>query len=265
MKRFLFSLVLLAAACTGLFGPVAAQDENPLTNPVTLLVPEVISVRPHDPQAFTQGLLMYNGSLFESTGQYGESTLREVDPETGDVLRSIPIDEAYFAEGLERVGDKLIQLTWKAGIAFIYNLDTFEQIGTFNYEGEGWGLCYDGTYLFMSDGSPFLEIRDPETFELIFRGLVTAQGSAVVNLNELECVGDSIYANVWMTDYIVKIDKTDGVVSAIIDASGLLTNEEAAAANVLNGIVYNPETDTFLITGKDWPKIFEVRFVPMEG
>jgi glutaminyl-peptide cyclotransferase len=267
MKRLLSgaSLLILVMLC---ISPTltSAQDENPLGDPIEMLVPEVISVYDHDPAAYTQGLLMYDGTLYESAGQYGESTLRQVELETGDVLRSIDIPEEYFAEGLERVGDKLIQLTWQEHIAFIYDLETFEQVGSFAYEGEGWGLCFDGTHLFLSDGSPFLTLRDPETFEPIFSGLVTVQGSPVQNINELECVDDYIYANVWKTNYILKIDKQNGVVVAAIDASGLLSEEESAnldaGAEVLNGIAYNPKTDTFLLTGKHWPKIFEVRFVP---
>ncbi|NLX10833.1 MAG: glutaminyl-peptide cyclotransferase [Chloroflexi bacterium] len=271
MKRLPFRMLLLlavlaAAALTGVLGPAAAQGGDPF-GPVEMLVPEVIEVREHDLAAYTQGFLLHEGRLFESTGQYGASTVREVDPETGDVVRSIDVPEEYFGEGLERVGDRLIQLTWKENTAFVYDLETFEQIDTFTYEGEGWGLCSDGEYLFMSDGSPFLSIRDLETFEVVFEGMVTVQGQPVMNINELECVGDSIYANIWHTDYIIQIDRMNGVVTALIDASDLLTEEERAELgeqDVLNGIAYNPETDTFLITGKRWPKMFEVRFVPAE-
>ncbi|MBN1562256.1 MAG: glutaminyl-peptide cyclotransferase [Anaerolineae bacterium] len=245
-----------------------AQSDNPLFAEVEILKPEIISVRDHDASAYTQGLLLYEGSIYESTGRNGESTLREVDPATGKVLRSIDVPEEYFAEGLALVGDSLIQLTWKAQVAFIYDRATFEQTGTFAYEGEGWGLCYDGQYLYMSNGSPFLTVRDPETFDVIFSGLVTAQGSIVDNLNELECVGDYVYANVYQTNYIVRIDKTNGVVTAIIDAADLVPADERDAswttADVLNGIVYLPDSDTFLITGKYWPKMYEVIFVPVE-
>ncbi len=265
--RFGPLVILLAAVLAVAFGSALAQDENPLYESVQFLVPEVISVREHDPAAFTQGFLFYNGSIYESTGRYGESTLREVNPDTGAVIRQISIPEQYFAEGLERVGDRLIQLTWKAGIAFVYDINTFEQVGTFDYTGEGWGLCSDGRYLYMSDGSPFIDLRDQQTFEVIFSGLVTAQASIVERINELECVGDYIYANIWQTNYIIKIDKTNGVVVAIIDATNLLTPDERAsldAQEVLNGIAYDPDTDTFLLTGKHWPKVFEVRFVPQE-
>jgi glutaminyl-peptide cyclotransferase len=265
IKRLLPGVVLLV---TLILSPasVVAQSESPLSNPVEMMVTEVIASYDHDPSAYTQGLLLYDGKFYESAGRYGESTLREVDPHTGEVLRSIDVPEEFFAEGLERVDDKLIQLTWQEHKALVYDLETFEQVSSFDYEGEGWGLCYDGTYLFLSDGTPFLTLRDPRTFEPIFSGLVTVQGSPVQNINELECVGDYIYANVWKTNYIIKIDKHNGVVVAVIDASGVLSAEESANidpnSDVLNGIAYNPDTDTFLITGKHWPKVFEVQFVP---
>jgi len=263
-SRTILPAVLSAILLAGAAGPALAQGQNPINNPVQILVPEVISVRPHDTGAYTQGLLWYNGYLYESTGQNGHSTLRKVNPQTGEVLQSISLPQEYFAEGLERVGDKLIQLTWKSQIAFVYALDTFEQTGTFQYQGEGWGLCNDGRFLYMSDGSPFLQLRDKDTFDLLFSGLVIYQGGYVSEINELECVGDYVYANIWQTNYIVKIDKMNGVVVAVIDCSSLLTDEERAKLNdqeVLNGIAYDPETDTFLITGKHWPKMFEVRFV----
>ena len=160
--------------------------------------------------------------------------------------------------------DRLIQLTWEAGEAFVYDLD-FEQTGTFNYAGEGWGLCYDGESLYMSDGSATIDRRDPETFEVLEEVKVRLRGAPVVLLNELECVGDSLYANVWQTDDIVRIDKASGQVTARIDASGLLSAEERAsleAGGVLNGIAYDTEEETFFVTGKLWPRVFEVRFVP---
>ncbi len=272
MKRFsrIFPFVILAVALLAvLLGPVQAQAPNPIYDPVTVYVPEVISVRPHDTSAYTEGILWYDGSIYESTGSYqSQSTLREVDPETGEVLRQIDVPEENYGEGLALVGDRLVQLTYHEGIAYVYDVETFEQVSTFSYSGQGWGLCYDGRYLYMTDGSPFLQIRDPQTFDLIFSGLVTLQGRVVENLNELECVGDYIYANVWHTDYILKIDKTNGVAVGVVDTSGLISEEERATFTsseaVLNGIAYNPETDTFLITGKFWPKMYEVKFVPQD-
>jgi glutaminyl-peptide cyclotransferase len=228
------------------------------------LVPEVVSVRAHDPGAFTQGLLLYQGLLYESTGLYGQSSLREVDPQTGEVLRMLEVPDEYFGEGLARVEGKLIQLTWQEQQAFVYDLSTFEPLRSFTYEGEGWGLCFDGENLLMSDGSPTISLRDPKTFELVSQFQVTFRGSPLPMLNELECMGDHLYANVWQTDFIVKIEKATGWVVAVVDASGLLSRAEAAVADVLNGIAYDPENDTFLITGKLWPKLFEVRFVEGE-
>lgn len=276
MKRsfFLLAIVLLAGV---LLAPAAAQTGDPLAQPVEFLVPEVLNVIPHDTSAYTQGLLWHDGFLYESTGRRGESTLRKVDPATGDVLRSIDVDEQYFAEGLERVDDQLIQLTWQSEVAFVYDLQTFEQTGSFAYSGEGWGLCSDERFLYLSDGTTFLSIRERDTFELLFKMLITVQGQPLSRLtvqerplsrlNELECVGDHIYANVWQTDVIVRIDRLTGVVTGVIDASDLLTPDEAAGygeQEVLNGIAYLPESDTFMITGKRWEKMYEVEFVLAE-
>lgn len=267
-----FPVLLLAALIAVALAPglAAAQSDNPMAQPVQVLVPEVISVRDHDPDAYTQGLLLHDGLFYESTGRRGASSLRAVDPATGEIERQIDVPDTYFAEGLALVDDRLIQLTWQENTAFVYDVETFEQVGTFEYEGEGWGLCYDGERLYMTDGRPFIQLRDPNTFELFFSGAVTLQGQPVGNLNELECVGDYLYANVWKTDYIVQIDKTNGVVVGVIDTSSLLTEQERAALlqsdsdAVLNGIAYDAENDVFLITGKLWPKLYEVRFVEQE-
>jgi glutaminyl-peptide cyclotransferase len=272
MKRLLPVILFLC-----LLSPALVHSQQ--SAPVPVLVPEVLNTYPHDPEAYTQGLLVFNGLLYESTGLRGESSLRQVDPTTGEVLKLIPVSRTadgtagtpaaseYFAEGLERVDESLIQLTWQENVAFVYDINTFAKTGEFAYEGEGWGLCYDGRYLFMSDSTNYLSLRDATTFDLIVRFLVTYQGGALQPqlLNELECVGDYIYANLWQTDFIVQIDKFTGQVTALIDASNLLTDDEKAAlgsSQVLNGIAYNPETDTFYITGKQWSKLFEVKFVP---
>lgn len=258
--RVLQQLLILALLFAALTLPAVAQSP-----PVPVLVPEVIRVYPHDSGAFTQGLLWDSGFLYESTGLRGKSTLRRVDLQTGTPAATVPLADDLFAEGLERVGDTLIQLTWQAGRAFVYDFDTFEQLDTIHYEGEGWGLCYDGRYLFMSDGSSYLSIRDPSSFALIFRGAVTYNQQLLPAslLNELECVDDYIYANAWNTDYIFQIDKFTGDIVAAIDASSLLTEAEKAAldpGSVLNGIAYNPESQTFYLTGKKWNKLFEVVF-----
>ena len=229
--------------------------------PVTLRV-EVLETLPHDPQAFTQGLVWHAGRLLESTGLKGRSSLREVEPKSGKVLRRFDLDGRYFGEGLARVGDRLVQLTWQSGEALVYDHFSFAEIQRHRYEGEGWGLCYDGRELVMSDGSSALAFRDPETFEVRRSVTVRLRGQPVARLNELECVGDVVYANVWMTDDIVVVDAASGEVTAVIDAGGLLDSAERARADVLNGIAHDPESGDFYLTGKLWPKTFRVRFVP---
>ncbi len=227
------------------------------------LVPQIITRYPHDTSAFTQGLLLYEGELYESTGNYGVSTLRRVAVNSGEVLQAHSLDSVYFAEGLALVDDRLLQLTWRERTLFIYDRESFEVLERLSYEGEGWGLCYDGTALYHSDGSSSIDRRDPQTFDVIETITITQEGQPVTLLNELECVGDQIYANVWQSDNIVRFDKQSGIVNAVIDASGLLTPEEAAGpADVLNGIAYDATNDEFLITGKWWPWLYRVTFIP---
>lgn len=285
MKRVFSALTVLLIVAVGL----SLAQSQPASE-FEFQTVEVIRELPHDTGAYTQGLLLHEGSFYESAGLRGVSNLREVDPETGEVLRSVPLNRDqselsgdtpppdYFAEGLTLVDDRLIQITWTAGEAFVYDIESFDVVETFTYEGEGWGICYDDRWLYMSDGSQYLSIRDPQTFELVVDMAVTFQGRIVNSfttpdgellgrINELECVGDYIYANSYLTDYILKINKTNGELVALIDASGLLAPEEGAelqSGEVLNGIAYDPESETFYITGKHWPKMYEVQFVPSE-
>jgi glutamine cyclotransferase len=226
------------------------------------LIPHIIERYPHDTRAFTQGLVLFEGEFYESTGLYGQSSLRRVTIETGEVQQQINLAPEYFAEGLALVDDRLIQITWREKTAFVYDRVTFEQIGSFHYNTDGWGLCYDGTSLYMSDGTPTIYERHPTTFEIIRTFTVTRDGAPQRNLNELACVNGSIYANVWLTDEIVRFNQSDGIITAIINAQGLLTPEEAHQADVLNGIVYDAEQDLYYITGKNWPYVFLVDFVP---
>ncbi len=244
---------LLAAALVSC-GPPAGQH----------LTVEVIRELPHDPGAFTQGLEFDGDDLYESTGLEGRSSLRLVDAETGEVIRIRPLDDRLFAEGLTVVGDELLQLTYRAGRLLRWEKSTFEPTGESRYEGEGWGLCYDGEALWMSDGSSSLTRRDPVTFEVLSRLDVRSGGEPVTRLNELECVGDQVYANVWQTDLIVVIDTESGRVAATIDASPLWDQISGVVdpGAVLNGIAYDPSRELFLVTGKLWPSAFEVRFVP---
>ena len=224
---------------------------------------QILQTYDHDPEAYTQGLLFHDGYLFESTGLYGTSTLRKVDVETGRVIASVAVDSAYFAEGLALVGSELVQLTWKAGIAFVYDLETLELKAQHTYAGDGWGLCFDGASLFMSDGSNKVVERDPKTFEILSELTVLQEGFTLPQLNELECVGDFIYANVYQTDRIVKIDKCSGEVVGEIDGFNLSLSARRPNDSdaVLNGIAYIEETGLFLVTGKLWETLFAIRLI----
>jgi len=224
-------------------------------------VPVVVATRPHDDEAFTQGLVVLGDTVYESTGLYGESTLRIVDRVTGDVERSIALAADVFGEGIELVGDRLIQLTWREETAIVWDAATFEEVSRFGYDGEGWGLCHDGERLVMSNGTPTLTFRDAETFAVTGEVTVERNGVPVDNLNELECAGGLVFANVWTTTDIVVVDPATGEVTAVIDAAALDTVDDGTANAVLNGIAYDPVGAVFLVTGKLWPTLYEVRFV----
>ena len=226
---------------------------------------EILERRPHDPDAFTQGLEMADGALYESTGLYGRSSLRLVDPNTGAVTAETAVADDLFAEGLTVVGDRIVQLTWKAGRALVYDRATLGLVGEFAYEGEGWGLCRSDGELVMSDGSDRLARRDPESFELIGTVAVASVGVAVDRLNELECLDGLVIANVWQTPDLLVIDLADGRVAAVIDGRPLIDDVIAAAADpgaidVLNGVAALDD-GTFLMTGKLWPLMYRVRVV----
>ncbi|MDE0190520.1 MAG: glutaminyl-peptide cyclotransferase [Gammaproteobacteria bacterium] len=220
---------------------------------------------PHDPGAFTQGLLWWQGKLYESTGRRGQSQLRRIDPATGTVERHVRIPVFFFGEGLAREAQRLIMLTWKAEQAFVFGLPDLDRLGPLRYRGEGWGLCHDGSRFVMSDGSEVLSFRDSESFAVVGQVAVTVDGSPLANLNELECVDGEVYANVFQRDIIVRIDPATGHVTALVDAAGLRDAGEAQGADVLNGIAYAPELERFFVTGKLWPAMFEVTFVGEPG
>jgi len=222
----------------------------------------VIRKYPHADDAFTQGLIWHGGVLYESTGRYGRSSLRRVRLENGEILAERRLEPQIFGEGLAVVGQQLIQLTWREGVAVVSDLGSLEEQKRLRYPGEGWGLCFDGNALVMSDGSSILEFRNPDTMELIREVTVLKNGHPVPQLNELECVGSDVYANIWQRQEILRIDAKTGRVTGSIDASNLLSWREALRADVLNGIAYKPDTDTFLLTGKLWPHVFEVELVP---
>jgi glutaminyl-peptide cyclotransferase len=224
---------------------------------------EIIHVYPHDTSAFTEGLLVARGHFFESTGLNGESTLREVDITTGRVLRRVSLKSEYFGEGLAVLGDRAYQLTWRNNVGFVYNLDTFQVIDQFFFVGEGWGLTTDGESLIMSDGTEQIRFLDPKTLKPARTIKVLFEGQPLKNLNELEYVHGQIYANVWETNAVVRIDPATGKVLGMIDFSDLLKpTDYGPNTDVLNGIAYDAEHDRLFVTGKKWPKIFEVRLKP---
>ena len=262
--RWLLLVLGLAALAAGGWAFLAsAPTETTAAQPAPVVQSLSVQVHrafPHDTSAYTQGLLWWDGKLYESTGQYGRSDLRRIDPATGDVEQEVDISPAYFGEGLARVDDRLVMLTWKAQRAFVFGLERFDERQTFRYEGEGWGLCNDGRRLVMSNGSNRLTFRDLRSFEVLGDIAVTLRGFPLTQLNELECVGGAVYANVYQTDFLVRIDPETGRVTHYIDAAGLLTREESRGVDVLNGIAFDPGAKTFYITGKLWPKMFEVTF-----
>lgn len=219
---------------------------------------------PHDPAAFTQGLELHDGFFIESTGLYDQSDLRRVDVATGEVLAQTSTPDGLFAEGLTRVDDRLIQLTWKAGKAFVWDVNSLNLIGEFDYDGQGWGLCFNGGELIMTDGSANLTFRDPNTFEPTRVVPVKLGDEPITNLNELECVNSDVYVNIWMTDQIVRVDQATGQVNAVIDATDL-ARPRPEGSNVLNGIAYDRDNDVFYLTGKLWPTIHRVRFALEAG
>ena len=216
---------------------------------------------PHDPEAFTQGLVWWQGKLYESIGRTGRSELRRLDPITGEVEKRVPISKLFFGEGLARQGERLVLLTWLAEQAFVFGAPDLDPRGALAYRGEGWGLCHDGGRFVMSDGSDRLTFRDPRSFANLGAVRVELDGAPLRFLNELECVEGGVYANVFRQDFIVRIDPASGRVTQRIDASALLDPGQARHADVLNGIAYAPGKGRFYITGKLWPTMFEVTFV----
>jgi glutamine cyclotransferase len=241
-------------------GSAVATAATPVPTYGYLIVDEY----PHDPEAFTEGLVYLDDTLFEGTGRRGQSELRRVDLESGEVLQSVELGSDYFGEGIVVLDDRIYQITWQEHTCFVYDRDTFEVVEIFDYPTEGWGLTTDGERLIMSDGTNRIYYRDPETFEEIGYVDVEDAGVPVVNLNELESVEGELWANVWQTDLIARIDPDSGNVIGWIDLTGLLTLESDQAQNVdvLNGIAYDAETGRIFVTGKLWPTLFEIEVVP---
>ena len=254
IARTAAALVALAFLVGTAHQPVAAADTAPTSRH------EVLRSFPHDAEAFTQGLLFRDGFLYESTGQKGRSSLRKVEIETGKVVQRLGVGNQYFAEGLAAWGTQLIQLTWETNIGFVYDRATFKPLRTFTYKGEGWGLADDGTRLVMSDGTPNLRFLNPETLAEIGSVRVLDGPTAVSQLNELEVVKGEIFANVWLTDRIAVIAPASGRVVAWLDFKGLMPARATPDA-VLNGIAYDAARDRLFVTGKLWPRMFEIRVI----
>ena len=248
---------ILLQACGGAepAKPVQAQPAPPVYGY------EVVREYPHDAEAFTQGLIFHDGFLFESTGQLGRSTLRKVRLETGEVVQRHALASQLFGEGLAEWGGQLLQLTWVTNIGFVYDLASFRELRRFTYAGEGWGLTQDGTRLIMSDGTPNLRFLDPSTFDEQSRLNVRDHNGSVDDLNELEFVKGSVYANVWLTERIAIIAPDTGRVTAWVDLTGLRPRQGPAGDDVLNGIAYDAAGDRLFVTGKLWPRLFEIRLI----
>jgi glutamine cyclotransferase len=243
---------------------VGSSEQTGAKDAIPFYTYRVVRTYPHDPKAFTQGLVYAEGYLYEGTGLEGQSSLRKVELRTGRVLQIKKLAPELFGEGITLYQGKIYQLTWRNGICFVYERDSFRNMMEFSYAGEGWGLTHDGKHLIMSDGSDTLTFRDPDTFAVVKRLQVKAGGAPVRNLNELEYVEGEIYANVWQTDLIARISPRTGEVVGWIDLSGLLSEREARDADVLNGIAYDPKEKRLFVTGKLWPKLFEIEIVPLQ-
>ncbi len=257
LARVLAVLLLLAPTAA------AAQPAPLQAQRASIQSYEVVASAPHDPDAFTQGLLFQDGVLYESTGLHGRSSIRKVDPATGKVLQKRDVDARYFGEGIVAWKGRLLELTWQNQIGFIYDLKTFEPKATFSYPGEGWGLTHDGRRIIMSDGTDELRFLDPDTLEEKGRVRVTDGGGAVFNINEIEWIEGEVWGNIWGSDWIARIDPATGKVKAWIDLTGLLpAADRSGSEDVLNGIAYDAEAGRVLVTGKLWPKVYEIRVKP---
>ncbi|MDB5935014.1 MAG: glutamine cyclotransferase [Massilia sp.] len=262
MNHPLFSRLVLGALALPIFGISAAAHAA-----VPVYVFMVKHAYPHDTGAFTQGLFIKNGALFESTGMKGESSIRRVQLETGRVLQKIDLASEFFGEGIAPVGNDIVSLTWTSKVGFVYDAKTLKLKRKFSYEGEGWGLTTNGKQVFMSDGSPAIRVLDPKTLNEIKRIPVSAGGKPVANLNELEWVDGQLFANVWGTDVIARIDPASGDVVGWIDLTGLKdpTWKGMGPDDVLNGIAWDASNRRLFVTGKHWPKLFEIELVERTG
>jgi glutaminyl-peptide cyclotransferase len=254
MRRLQCTFALWAVACAALACAAVSRAAVPTYGY------DIVHTYPHDPTAFTEGLFYLNGFLYESTGLEQHSSIRKVRLETGEVLQKLDIPPQYFGEGIVNWKSHLISLTWQSHVGFVFDLATFKQQREFHYDGEGWALTQDGNQILMSDGTPEIRFLNPTTLAEIRRITVTLDGKPIHNVNELEWVKGEIYANVWQTNFILRIDAHDGHVVGVVNLTGLLTTSDQVAGqtDVLNGIAYDAKSDRLFVTGKNWPKLFEI-------
>ncbi len=251
---------MLAASLVAAAGGFAAWAQ--LNRGPALWQIEVIEEYPHDPSAFTQGLAISGGRLYESTGRYGASSIRRLDIATGQVERISALNGRLFGEGLTILGDRAYQLTWRSGLGIVYDVETFDVAETFRYDGEGWGLTHDGTHLIVSDGSSALRFLDPASYEQVRRITVRDEDREVTRLNELEYIRGEVWANIWYEDRIARISPADGAILGWIDLSELYPSwRRGSEEDVLNGIAFDAAAERLFVTGKNWPKLYEIEVV----
>lgn len=247
-------LLFLLAFCTS---PLSQAQEDVARYGYTIL-----NTYPHNMNSFTQGLVYHEGYLYEGTGKHGQSSLSKIDLESGEVLMSKSMSKRYFGEGIEIVGDKIYQLTWQSHLVFVYDKESFESIESHYNATQGWGLAYDGSHLILSDGTATLQFMDPKTFTQVRKIEVNLEGNAISQLNELEYINGEIWANVWQTDFILRIDPVSGEVNSIVDLTGLSEQTQLGSYEaVLNGIAWDAESGRLFVTGKHWANLFEIELI----
>ncbi|WP_455369939.1 glutaminyl-peptide cyclotransferase [[Eubacterium] cellulosolvens] len=224
---------------------------------------KIVNSYPHDENAFTQGFAIENNYFYEGTGLYGESTLRKVQIENGKVIQILNLTEKYFGEGITLYQDKIIQVTWRNNVGFVYEKNSFDKLQEFHYPTEGWGITYDGEHLILSDGTSTLHFIDPETYETLSQIQVFSEKGQVNDLNELEYVKGEVYANIWQTNLVARIDPTTGKITGWIDLTELMKIESSNPASIPNGIAYDPKSDRLFVTGKLWSKVFQIELTPI--
>jgi glutamine cyclotransferase len=259
LTAIIATVVLVAS-----FSVLVLLNSRPVDNTSVYYTYDVVTVYPHDRNAFTEGLVIEKGVLYESTGLYGNSTLRRIELETGKILQTYVLANQYFGEGITILGDTIIQLTWQSHIGFVYDKHSFELLRNFSYPTEGWGLTNNGSTLIMSDGTATLYFLDPETFEKVGQIEVHDDAGPVANLNELEYVHGQVYANIWGQDKIAVINPQTGQVSGWIDLTGINKQETQGKNMVLNGIAYDVESDRLFVTGKMWSQLFQINVIALK-